>query len=56
MVEMTCNKCNKLISRENRVKYTGARGYQKACRVCINKQGLKNSRKRQKALQDNPLW
>ena len=47
-----CNKCNKPISKENRVRYTGARGYRKACRICINKQVLKSSRKRQKALKE----
>ena len=50
MVEIICNKCKKKVSKENRVRYTGAFGHRKICRKCLNKISRENGRKKSEAL------
>ena len=37
MVQVICSTCNKEISKENLLKYTGATAYRKICKPCLNK-------------------
>ena len=50
MVEITCNKCMKKLSKENLVRYTGGLGYRKMCKPCRNKASKKTNRKKSEAL------
>ena len=49
-MEIICNKCNKQVSKENKVKQTGANGYRNICKPCRNKINRENGRKKSEAL------
>lgn len=49
MVEIICNTCSKIISKENLVKYTGALGYRKICKPCRNKKSKEYGKKKSEA-------
>ena len=50
MVEIICNTCKKEISKENRIKYTGALGYRNLCKPCRNKKSKEYGKKKSDAL------
>jgi len=51
-----CKQCKKSLTEENRVRRSGHIGYLSLCRLCINKNNLKYSRKRYATIKNNPLW
>ena len=51
-----CKQCKKSLTEENRVRRSGHIGYLCLCRLCINKNNLKYSRKRYATIKNNPLW
>ena len=50
MVQVICSTCNKEISKENLLKYTGATGYRKICKPCRNKKSKEYGKKKSRAL------
>ena len=45
-----CNKCNKEISKENLLRYTGAYGHRNICKPCRNKKSREYAKKKSDAL------
>ena len=48
--EIICNKCNKPVSEENKVRQTGAYGYRNICKPCRNKKSREYGKKKSEAL------
>lgn len=51
-----CKQCKTALTEENRVRKSGHIGYSNICRLCVNKNNLKYSRKRREIIKNNPLW
>lgn len=51
-----CKQCKKALTKENKVRKSGHIGYSSICRLCVNKNNLKYSRKRYATIKNNPLW
>jgi len=50
MVEIICGMCNKKVSKENKVRYSGGLGYRKLCKPCRNQKSKEYGRKKAEAL------